>query len=355
MDIMTRLRTVGKTAGFLVSVLGALLCCALAQQPAAQTTPQEAEETVQYSRSVYHTVERGDTLWDLSQKFYDDPSMWPGLWSQNPEIANPHWIYPGEVITLYSARGFLAAEEAIGPVETAAGPTPLVPLPPKAFSYPQIRQVGFIRKQVAQSVGVIVASDAKSVLISQGNAVYIRPQAGVSFSPGDRLTIFRTEGKVKDPYDSERRNLGIQHRILGELVLTEVFPEVLKGVVEESYRGIQLGDKLMPYRDVPPSPVTMVPGVTGVRGNIVSSENGNQVMGDGEIIFLDRGKQDGLAPGQVYIAYISRQPVDDTPIPPEDAAQVLVLLTEDETSSAIITRSLDVLGPGLKIWAQDMP
>lgn len=355
MDIMRRLGTVGKTAGILMSVLGVLLVCAQAQDPAAQPAPQQTEEVLQYSRHVYHTVEKGDTLWDLSQKFYDDPSMWPGLWSQNPDIANPHWIYPGEVITLYSARGFMALDDLGADQAASPGPATILPLPPRMYRYPRIRQVGFIRKKAVEPVGSIVYTDAKSVLVSEGNVVYIKPAKGASFGPGDRLTVYRTEGKVKDPYDSNRKNLGIQHRILGEVVLLEVFPDVLKAVVETSYRGMQLGDLLMPYREVPASPIAMKPGVTGLRGNLVTSEDRNQIIGDGEIIFLDRGTQDGIAPGQVYIAYFSREAVDDTPIPPENAAEVLILLAEDQTSSAVITRSLDVLSPGLKVWAQDMP
>ncbi|HYO70640.1 MAG TPA: LysM peptidoglycan-binding domain-containing protein, partial [Archangium sp.] len=68
-----------------------------------------------------HTVERGDTLWDLSQKYLGSPWYWPKVWSYNPEIANPHWIYPGNTV-----RFFPAGEEVPSRVETGTGPGEMV-------------------------------------------------------------------------------------------------------------------------------------------------------------------------------------------------------------------------------------
>ncbi|HEY0095978.1 MAG TPA: LysM peptidoglycan-binding domain-containing protein, partial [Archangium sp.] len=65
-----------------------------------------------------HTVERGDTLWDLSSKYLGTPWYWPKVWSFNPQIANPHWIYPGNQV-----RFFAGGEEVPSRVETGTGPT----------------------------------------------------------------------------------------------------------------------------------------------------------------------------------------------------------------------------------------
>ncbi len=65
----------------------------------------EGEKTVEYETGFYYTIQKGDTLWDLSQKFSDTPWQWPELWQENNQIANPHRIYPGERIRLYRRRG----------------------------------------------------------------------------------------------------------------------------------------------------------------------------------------------------------------------------------------------------------
>ncbi len=60
------------------------------------TTADAVEETIEHEAGFYYTIQRGDTLWDLSDKFFDSPWYWPELWQENEQIPNPHWIYPGE-------------------------------------------------------------------------------------------------------------------------------------------------------------------------------------------------------------------------------------------------------------------
>ena len=85
--------------GMFLFMLLLLLAIPLSQ-PAAQT-----QKTVEYETGFYYTVQKGDTLWDLSQKFSDTPWQWPEMWKENSQIANPHLIYPGQRIRLYRRRG----------------------------------------------------------------------------------------------------------------------------------------------------------------------------------------------------------------------------------------------------------
>ncbi|HZW88388.1 MAG TPA: LysM peptidoglycan-binding domain-containing protein, partial [Myxococcaceae bacterium] len=68
------------------------------EQGQVQTAPPEGPSQV-------HTVEKGDTLWDLSSKYLGSPWYWPKVWSYNPQIANPHWIYPGNQVRFYPGNG----------------------------------------------------------------------------------------------------------------------------------------------------------------------------------------------------------------------------------------------------------
>jgi len=67
---------------------------------------QESEKKVENLESgLYYTIQKGDTLWDLSEHFFDSPWIWPDLWQKNQAILNPHWIYPGDRIRVYGREG----------------------------------------------------------------------------------------------------------------------------------------------------------------------------------------------------------------------------------------------------------
>src|SRR5438105_15857449 len=69
-----------------------------------------------------YTIQKGDTLWDLSQKFLSNPWYWPRIWSLNPSIENPHWIYPGNKLRIVPGEGGAQAPAQVeAPPEQGAG------------------------------------------------------------------------------------------------------------------------------------------------------------------------------------------------------------------------------------------
>jgi len=111
----------------------------------------------EYAPGFYYTVQKGDTLWDLSRKFYDSEWQWPALWGQNKGLSNPHVIHPGERIRLYqrtdplkqldsSSTSTITGEEDFSlPEEQFDGPELTMP-ESVYFMYPGIGYVGFIEK-----------------------------------------------------------------------------------------------------------------------------------------------------------------------------------------------------------------
>ena len=71
----------------------------------AHLIAQKSNETVAHEAGFYYTVQKGDTLWDLSARFSDSPWLWPELWSENRQITNPPLIYPGERIRIFHGKG----------------------------------------------------------------------------------------------------------------------------------------------------------------------------------------------------------------------------------------------------------
>ena len=154
-----------KRAGaFLLSTPGA------APMASAQA-PQRPTTTVRISGAVpeYHVVHRGDTLWDISGYYFANPWDWPRVWGMNPEIANPHWIYPDDRVRLrdtVAAPARVAGLRVVGGGGGARGPRP-------SGGTIWLRNIGFIDDHALEQSGTIVGSPEARMLLSQYDGVYV--------------------------------------------------------------------------------------------------------------------------------------------------------------------------------------
>lgn len=310
----------------------------------------EGEKTVEYETGFYYTVQKGDTLWDLSQKFSDTPWQWPELWKENKDIANPHRIYPGERIRLYrrrGAQGYGEGDDQEKSTEDTLRLTNLID-----FQYAAIERVGFIRKTPVVSQGTIFKVEGRMTMISSGDLVYIRPAKDTTLNPGDKFTIYRTLNPIQDRQTNEY--IGIQHYLTGAVEITIKRPEFVLGRVVAAYRPIKVGDLLMPYLERMPR-FKMMESPEGLRGRIIVSEEHESIFGESTIAFIDKGKQEGVMPGQLY--WIFKQ--EKYRINPDDSAEVtltpvilgelMVLHTEANTATVMITDSRDAISAGAQI------
>lgn len=317
-------------------------------------TAAEGEKTVKYETGFYYTVQKGDTLWDLSQKFSDTPWQWPELWKENRQIANPHRIYPGERIRLYRRRGAHGYGDDIGGKKKASDEDPGKLSDMIHFQYAAIERVGFIRKDPVVTHGTIFKVEGRKVMISTGDLVYVRPADGVEMKPGNKYTIYRTLKPIKNRKTKEY--IGIQHYFSGTLEVTLKRPEFVLARVIASYRPIKTGDLLMPYkRRLPRLSVQQSP--EGLRGQIIESEEHTAMFGESAIAFIDKGKQEGVVPGQIYWIFKQDQhrinPDDkyDVALTPVLLGELLVLHTENTTATVIITDSRQAMHAGSKFAA----
>jgi len=296
----------------------------------------EDEKLLEHETGFYYTVQKGDTLWDLSRKFSDSAWLWPEMWKENSQIANPHRIYPGERIRLYRRTGAQKiAQKKVG--------TPLITPPPTEqiyYNYTALDRVGFIRKEPLAVHGAIFKVQKTREMISVDDVVYIRPEGDVALATGKRYTIYRPMDRIKDLYSNEY--IGIQYLLTGVVEITQVQPQYAIGTVIEAYRPIEVEDRLMPYnRRLPQVPLRESP--KGLKGQVIEAEEHNRLIGEYMIAFINKGKQDGVQPGQFYNVYYQAQEQIDpkkggkTLLLPVDFAELLVIHTESTTATVIIT------------------
>jgi len=318
--------------------------------PGSQTAAQD-QPTVKYETGFYYTVQKGDTLWDLSQKFSDTPWQWPEMWKENSQIANPHRIYPGQRIRLYRRRGAQGyGENSSSKDKTVADKPELTNM--LDFHFASIDRVGFIRKDPVQSLGTIFKVEGQKEMISTGDLVYIRPGDNAPLAKGRKLTIYRTLKPIKAK--DTRELIGIQHYLTGAVEITIVRPDFVLGRIVAAYRPVKVGDLLMPYDRRLPQ-IVMQQSPEGLEGHIIESEEHQSMFGEGAIAFIDKGEQEGVRPGQLYWIYkqeefrINPKEKYATTLTPVLLGELLVLHTEKTTATVMITDSLTAIEPGSKI------
>ena len=219
------------------------------------------------------------------------------------------------------------------------------------FRYAAIERVGFIRKDPIPTHGTIFKVEGHKEMISTGDLVYIRPADGVEIKPGNRYTIYRTLKPIVDRKTKEY--IGIQHYLSGTLEVTLKRPEFVLARIIASYRPIKVGDLLMPYQRRLPR-LSVRQGPQGLRGQIIESEEHTAMFGESAIAFIDKGKQEGVLPGQIYWVYKQDQyrinPDDkyDVTLTPVLLGEMMVLHIENTTATVIITDSRQAMHAGAK-------
>ena len=263
---------------------------------AGGTAPAADEPSVIQGGPVpeLHVVRRGDTLWDICFLYFNDPWQWPKIWSYNPQITNPHWIYPGDLVRLLP-RGVFAQASAPEPETPAATTTPpvdAVPAPQRSFEV-GIKQTAFVEKSDLDRSITIDGSVDEKVLLGNGDTVYLSYPPGRPPKVGERCSIYQPDNVVK----SHGAVVGAYVHVLGTLEVQSVTQDkrargVILQVSQEIERGAKVGPLVTSFKTVPPS----LPKVDA-QGTVVAMLTHDQLIGQGEVVFVDLGKRSGVEVG----------------------------------------------------------
>lgn len=302
-----------------------------------------------------HVVRKGDTLWDISFYYFNDPWQWPKVWSYNPPITNPHWIYPGDLVRLLPKGVFAGDQQAdAAPQPSTNGDTqPVDDLPAPAQSRSVgIKQTAFVEKSdLDKSIKVDGSPDEKE-LMTTGDSVYLSYASNNPPKVGQRYSIYRPDNSVK----SGGKNVGSYVKIIGSLEVVSIKQDKrARAVVTNANQEIERGDKVGPllkqFKNVTP-----VPAKVDAQGSIVAMLTQDQLIGRGEVVFLDLGKGSGLEPGnRLYVVrrgdalpeqskYTVGQ--DDRRFPARTLGEVVIVEVGDNVSIGLVTLAVQEMGIG---------
>ena len=310
-----------------------------------------------------YVVKRGDTLWGIAKVFLRDPWFWPEIWQVNPQIHNPHLIYPGDTLrlvyidgkpTIMLQRGDAARVEPRIRSQPLEGAVTAIPYATVAafMSKPTV----LAREQIKDAPYVLATRDMH-VAIADGDTVYARGFRG-PVELGTHYNMVRVGDALRDP-DDGNRILGYDGIFTGAGHVTRAGdPATL--LMTESARETVAGDKL--FAGGVEVPLDFVPSPPKIKtnGRIIAVTNGVTVIGQYEVVVINRGAGDGLAPGNVLAVFQAGGVVRDTVnrgflngmsrltatkvrLPDERTGTFMVFKTFDHLSYGLIMEATDVI------------
>ena len=213
---------------------------------------------------------------------------------------------------------------------------------PSYFFYSAIDKIGFIKKKPDSPRGTIFKVKDNKELISKGDLVYIRPNDDAYFIPGNKFTVYRT----LKPLRHRKTNfyIGVQHYPVGIVEITKIGPKFVVAIVIQSFRSIEVNDLLTPYIKRSPK-IILTESKKELKGKIIVSEEHASIIGDNTVVFIDKGNKDGVKPGQRYTIFYKEKDC----LTPVDFGTLLVLYTEETTSTVLITSAEKSIYPGADI------
>lgn len=266
-----------------------------------------------------YVVKRGDTLWGIAKVFLRDPWYWPEIWQVNQQIKNPHLIYPGDTLRLVFIDGQprLTLQRGVMERGDSARVVPRIrsqPLEAAVTTIPYETVAAFMSKpsvldsEQIKTAPYILTTRDDHVVLSDGDTMYAR-----GFSKpvelGTHFNVIRVGDPLRDPDDN--RVVGYDGVFTGSGRVTRSGdPATL--IMTESTRESVPGDKLFAGGvDVPLDFIPSSPKVK-INGRIMAVSDGVSLIGQYQVVVINRGARDGLAPGNVLAVFVNGGTVQDT-------------------------------------------
>ncbi len=327
-----------------------------------ETAPKEKvdKDVVKPAHPVRYVVKRGDTLWDIAALFLRDPWVWPEIWSVNPQIENPHLIYPGDIITLAWVGGeprLVVDRPGLEPGEEGLTVERLEPrvrersldeaipsIPADAIN--QFLNRPQVLPQAELDAAPYIVGNYEGRLISAaGDDVFARgfPDGGPQ---SRRYNVVRPGDPLNDPDSGEI--LGYEAIHAGQGVVSQLGDPV-KISLTDSSREILSGDRLFPTRqDTARARYLPHPPDEGTSGRIIALFDAISQVGSKQVVVINLGTRAGMEVGHVLAIHqsggtvrdaYSDEPGEAVALPPQDVGTLMVFKVFDRVSYGLIMDS----------------
>lgn len=299
-----------------------------------------------------HIVVKGDTLWDISGKFFKDPWKWPYIWGMNKDsIKDPHWIFPGDVIVLDRASGTLRIGQGGASSTSSSGNVvklspkmredhsdhDAIPSIPASAIAPFLSQPLAIEEGALQDAPTLIGAREGRVILSSHDIGFVK---NLPADKGSNWQIYRPGKTFTDPDTKEI--LGIEAIYLGNAEATS-FADVSTVSITRSVLEINQGDRLVAPLDSAATTYLPRSPDRDISALVISVYGGVSQAGQNTVITLNKGKRDGVESGHVLALYHKGEEVkhDDKNItlPDERYGLAFVFRVFDKVSYALVMQT----------------
>ncbi len=302
-----------------------------------------------------YTVVKGDTLWDIAGRFLKSPWRWPDVWHVNPQVKNPHLIYPGDVLVLsYDVNGnpvITVAKRARPNVKLSPGlrrtrldrAIPTIPL--DAIQQFLSKPLAVDEKDLERAPYVVQPAD-EHVVAGAGDRLYVRnlKEEGKAkysvFRPGIKYV---KHGKPKNGEEPEV--LGYEAIYVGETKVAQ-FGDISTLLITSTERESHKGDRLLPLseNDINENFMPHAPRAN-IDAAIISVVDGVVQIGQNQLVVIDSGSREKIDVGTVLAVYtrgktvsddVSPERGDTVKLPDERAGTLMVFRVFEKVSFALV-------------------
>lgn len=305
-----------------------------------------------------YTVVRGDTLWDISSKFLRQPWKWPEIWHVNPQVDNPHLIYPGDILSLVYIDGQprIVADRGTIKLSPRTRSTPIgeaIPaIPLEAINSFLLNNRIIDSVEQYNAAPHVLGVKGERVLAGAGDHVYSRGQV----EDENTYNIFRRGKAYRDPVTGEFLGINADYIGTGDIIAIDARSTPDKNVstmrLSRSTQEIRPADRLFETEKLAVNSIFVPSEPQGqINGYILDVPRGVSQIGQFDVVTINKGARDGLVVGNVLAVYKTGETIrdrvtgDKVKVPDERSGLLMVFRTYEKISYGLVlnaTRQLTV-------------
>lgn len=295
-----------------------------------------------------YKVKKGDTLWDISERFIGTPWKWPDIWHKNPQIENPDLIYPGDLIGLIKDGNKTKLSIISRADKKQKSNAPVQAIPDAALSRDASNYHFFTKKQIKSAAYVLAAADER-LLISTGDTIYAKGE----FEQGQPIYyIYRIGGEYKD--NDKNEILGIEALNIGSARFVKKDDDLISLQVVSANHEIHKGDLVLSISSEVNRSVSPKNAPDNLKGMIIGSPKKVGYIGRYDLVAINVGTDDDVEVGTLFKIEKTGRVVRDAEsneiqLPSKEAGLLMVYKTSEKMSYALILESNLNISVGDKI------